>query len=143
MRKTWYGTVSVLVLFVILSIASADGFKVYPGAKLDDQLTKESVRQAEQAKLNTKPSIYVTGDSFEKVFTFYQGFGKEYKMPYANPGKVQRLPSGKELKVGFFIFDGANDLASSKRWAKIQRPYIGPGMKEGPDMTFISLVEKK
>ncbi|MCB2149393.1 MAG: hypothetical protein KQI81_23130 [Deltaproteobacteria bacterium] len=143
MIKTLYGILTVLALFVIISITYAEGFEVYPGAKLDEQLTKESVQQAAQAKLDTIPSIYVTDDSFDKVLAFYQGVGKEYKMPYANPGKVQRLPSGKELKVAFFIFDEANDLAGSKLWAKIQRPLIGPGMMEGPDMTVISLVKKK
>jgi hypothetical protein len=32
---------------------------------------------------------------------------------------------------------------SSKLWAKIQQPYIGIDMKEGPDMTYIIVSEKK
>ena len=142
MKKVLCGIIAILVVSLTLSVACAEDFKVYPGAKLDEQLTKEAVQQAAQAKVDTRPSIYVTDDSFDKVFSFYQGIGKEYQMPYAHPAKVQRLPSGKELKAAFFIFDGASDLAGSKKWIKIQRPYIGPGMKEGPDKTYISLVEK-
>ena len=142
MKKAWCGIITILVLLLTLSVTYAGDFKVYPGAKLDEQLTKEAVQQAAQANVDSKPSIYVTDDSFDKVYGFYQVIGKEYQMPYAKPGKVQRLPSGKELKAAFFIFDGASDLAGSKQWIKIQRPYIGPGMKEGPDKTYISLVEK-
>ena len=142
MKKAWCGIITILVLLLTLSVTYAGDFKVYPGAKLDEQLTKEAVQQAAQANVDSKPSIYVTDDSFDKVYSFYQVIGREYQMPYAKPGKVQRLPSGKELKAAFFIFDGASDLAGSKQWIKIQRPYIGPGMKEGPDRTYISLVEK-
>ena len=142
MKKAWCGIITILIVSLTLTVVYAEDFKVYPGAKLDEQLTKEAVQQAAQANVDSKPSIYVTDDSFDKVYGFYQGIGKEYQMPYAKPDKVQRLPSGKELKGAFFIFDGASDLASSKKWIRIQRPYIGPGMKEGPDKTYISLVEK-
>jgi hypothetical protein len=134
--------IAIIFLFTASLLTYAAEFKVYPGAKLDEKLTKESAQQAAQAGVKTKPSIYFTGDSFEKVVAFYKGVGKEYVMPYQKPGKVEKLPSGKELKAAFFIFDGAKDLVSSKLWAKIQRPYIGAGMKEGPDMTYISVVEK-
>ena len=142
MKKVLCGIITILIVSLTLTVVYAEDFKVYPGAKLDEQLTKEAVQQAVQANVDIKPSIYVTDDSFDKVFSFYQRIGKEYQMPYAKPGKVQRLPSGKELKAAFFIFDGASDLASSKKWIKIQRPYISPGMKEGPDKTYINLVEK-
>jgi hypothetical protein len=89
-----------------------------------------------------KATIYVNGDSYEKVYSFYKGVGKEYQMPGVS-GKTTKLPSGKELKSAFFIFDGAKDLMSSKLWAKIQRPYIGLTMEEGPDMTYIIVSEKK
>jgi hypothetical protein len=89
-----------------------------------------------------KATIYTTGDAYEKVYSFYKGAGKEYQMP-GESGTKTKLPSGKELKSSFFIFDGAKDLMSSKFWAKIQRPYIGIDMKEGPDMTYIIVSEKK
>ncbi|MBN1831639.1 MAG: hypothetical protein JW896_05955 [Deltaproteobacteria bacterium] len=142
MKRALCGIITILIVQFTLSIAYAEDFKVYPGAKLEEQLTKEAIQQAAQANIDSKPSIYVTDDSFDEVFSFYQGIGQEYQMPYAKPDKVQRLPSGKELKSAFFIFDGASDLAGSKKWIKIQRPYIGPGMKEGPDKTYINLVEK-
>lgn len=74
---------------------------------------------------NTHPAIYATGDSFEKVFAFYKGKAKEYKMPHREKEGVKKLPSGQELKEAFFIFDGAPDIITSKLWVKIQRPYIG------------------
>ena len=136
----------VLMAFILLagiSVLYAGDFKAYPNAKLDPKLTQEANKMAAEANLKTKASIYVTGDSFDKVIAFYQQVGEEYKMPYQTPGKVQKLPSGKELKVAFFIFDGAKDLASSQLWAKIQRPYIGMNMAEGPDKTYINLIDKK
>ena len=57
-------------------------------------------------------------------------------------GRKNTLPSGKELKYSFFIFDGAIDLMSSKLWIKIQRPYIDTEMREGPDMTYIIVSTK-
>jgi len=132
-----------LVLCAGVAVAYAEGFKVYPNSKLDEKLTKEAVEMTAAANLDTKPSIYVTDDSFEKVKAFYAENAQEYQMPYQQPGKVQKLPSGKELKVAFFIFDGAKDLGSSKLWVKIQRPYIGANMQEGPDKTYINVVEKK
>ena len=139
-------TVSALIALVLcagVAVVYAEGFKVYPNAKLDEKLTKEAVEITVAANLDTKPSIYVTDDSFEKVAAFYREHGEEYQMPYQQPGKVQRLPSGKELKAAFFIFDGARDLGSSGLWAKIQRPYVGANMQEGPDKTYINVVEKK
>ena len=139
-------TVSALIAFLLcarVAVVYAGDFKIYPNSKLDEKLTKESAEMAAQANLDTKPSVYVTDDSFEKVITFYKGNGKEYQMPYQQPGKFQKLPSGRELKAAFFIFDGAKDLGSSKLWAKIQRPYIGANMQEGPDKTYINVVETK
>ncbi len=55
--------------------------------------------------------------------------------------------SGKPKKYGkydlyeaYFIFDGAKDLAGSKLWVKVQRPYIGEDIR---DVTAIVLSEKK
>lgn len=132
------GMIVVSIIYVF-----AGDFKVYPGAKVDDKLTREANEYAAKAKMAApKATIYVTGEAYEKVVTFYQGVGKEYQMPGVS-GTKTKLPSGKELKSAFFIFDGAKDLMSSKRWAKIQRPYIGLAMEEGPDMTYIIVSEKK
>ncbi len=130
------------VSFVFVAGISAAEFKVYPGAKLDEQETKKQEDMAKAAKTSSKAKVYVTDDSFEKVKEFYVKNAAEYKMPGRKAGKVEKLPSGKVLKDAFFIFDGARDLGTSKLWAKIQRPYIGPGMVEGPDRTYIISVAK-
>jgi len=139
--------VFAVVLCVCVSILLAVGtgfaeFKIYPGAKLDEKETKAQQELTKQAKTGSTPKVYVTDDAFEKVKDFYAGIGTEYKMPGRSDNKVQKLPSGTVLKDTFFIFDGAKDLATSKLWAKIQRPYIGPGLTEGPDRTYISVVSK-
>jgi hypothetical protein len=139
--------VACAVLFFGASVAMAGGFKEYPNAKVDEKATKEANDLGAKMKGGKfevpKATIYVTSDSYEKVYEFYKGVGKEYKMPNMSKNK---LPSGKELKAAFFIFDGAKDMMSSKSWAKIQRPYIimkGMSMEEGPDMTFIALSTKE
>ena len=122
-----------LTVFVTMStIAFAGQFKVYPGAKVDKKATEEAQQLVVGTKLGkgTRTSIYTTGDSFKKVFDFYKGIAKEYKMPWMG-AKVKRLPSGQEIKEAFFIFDGAPDITTSKLWIKIQWPYIGTVKMEG------------
>ena len=137
----------VVMVFITIGVVSATDFKVYPGAKIDEKLTKEAndfgTKAAAGSKMAVpKATIYTTGDAYEKVYSFYKGVGKEYQMPNVS-GTKNKLPSGKELKSSFFIFDGAKDLMSSKLYARIQRPFIGLDMKEGPDMTYIIVSEKK
>ena len=137
--------VAMMVVVSIVIVSAAD-FKIYPGAKVDEKLTKEANDFGAKAAAGSKmtiprATIYTTGDAYEKVYSFYKGVGKEYKMPNVS-GTKNKLPSGKELKSSCFIFDGAKDLMSSKRYARIQRPYIGTDMKEGPDMTYILVSEK-
>lgn len=138
---------AVVILFMGIIVVSAADFKVYPGAKVDEELTKEAndfaAKSAAGSKMAVpKATIYTTGDAYEKVYSFYKSVGKEYQMPGPS-GNKKTLPSGKELKSSFFIFDGAKDLLTSKLWGKIQRPYIGMDMKEGPDLTYIIVSEKK
>jgi len=45
-----------------------------------------------------------------------------------------------DLWEAYFIFDGAQDLANSKLWVKVQRPYIGEDIR---DVTAIVVSEKK
>jgi hypothetical protein len=141
MMKAMVG-VLVLVCFVCVSLVYAGGFKVYPGAKLDEKETKNQEQMAKQAKMATRSKVYVTDDAFEKVKEFYSKIGTEYKMPHQKPGEVEKLPSGTVLKSAFFIFDNTKSLATSKNWAKVQRPFIGPDLTEGPDKTYIITVEK-
>jgi hypothetical protein len=133
----------ICMVFSLVSFAATAEFKAYPGSKLDETLTKDAAEVAAKAKLAMKPSIYVTNDSFEKVLDFYKGIGKEYQTPLQKEARLQVLPSGKKPKEAFIIFDGANTIWVSKLWAKIQRPYVGQKMEEGPDMTYISVSDKR
>ncbi len=101
------------------------GFKPYPGAKVDEAATKEA-----RAATGTETTIYTTADSFEKAQAFYKGIGKEYAMP-AYRKRSANLRSGGTLQEAYFIFDGAADIGTSKSWIKIQRPYLG-AMKMPP-----------
>jgi hypothetical protein len=144
LRRTAF---AVVTIFIAVMVVSAADFKVYSGAKIDEKLTKEAADFAAKSAAGSKmavpkATIYTTGDAYEKVYSFYKGVGKEFQMPNVS-GTKNKLPSGKELKSSFFIFDGAKDLMSSKLFAKIQRPYIGMDMKEGPDLTYIIVSEKK
>jgi hypothetical protein len=117
--------------FAFATATLAADFKPYPGAKVDEAATRQDREAAAQSPLQTKetvPTIYLTNDSFEKVAAFYRGLAREYKMPGRQDRGPQKLPGGQELKEAYFIFDGAKDLVTSRRWAKVQHPYIG-GLK--------------
>jgi len=140
MKKVFYIILSIVFIYAALVFASE--FKVYPGAKIDEKTTKEANEAAQGAKMsNVKSTIYTTTDSFPKVTSFYKGMSKEYIMPRASgtSGKPKKYEK-YDLYEAFFIFDDAKDLASSKLWVKIQRPYIGNDVR---DITVILVTEKK
>jgi hypothetical protein len=126
----------ILVVLVVLTCALAAAalaadFKPYPGARLDEATTREARQSAAQSPFQPQgmvPTIYLSTAAFEKVAAFYRGLAREYKMPGKQGRSPQKLPGGQELKEAYFIFDGAKDLMTSRRWAKVQRPYVG-GMK--------------
>jgi hypothetical protein len=133
---------ALILTMVFFTITGAGDFKLYPGAKLDEQATKQARDMAAAAKMgNVKSSIYTTSDSFEKVASFYKGISKEYQMPRSSgtSGKPKKYEK-YDLWEAYFIFDGAKDLASSKLWVKVQRPYIG---EEVHNVTAIVVSEKK
>jgi len=144
-------SLSMVLVFSIIALAA--DFKPYPSSKIDEKATQEANQMAAGSKMGKAPksTIYTASDSFEKVFAFYSGMAKEFKMPHQKEGKVKKLPSGQELKEAYFIFDGANDLMSSKLWIKVQRPYIGRVKMEGyqpkyedvRDVTAIVVAEQK
>ncbi len=77
---------------------------------------------------------------------FYRSVGKELEVP----GMMKNAgPSGKDVALTFFIFDGAASLKDSKSWMKVQRPFVGSvdptsgEFKDVRDVTVIQLVEKK
>jgi len=139
MKKIVYG----MVLFYLLLLpAQAADFKLYPGARPDAEATRQAAQAAAEAKMtNVKTSIYTTPDAFAKVAKFYQAISAEYAMPRASGVSGKPKKYGKyDLWEAYFIFDGAKDLAGSKLWVKVQRPYIGEDVR---DVTAIVLSEKK
>jgi hypothetical protein len=124
--------VSVLLLAVNPPCLAQD-FKPYPGAKLDEKASRE----ASAAASGKQSQVFTTEDTFEKVYSFYKSLYKEYTMSSSSP----KLPSGQALRWAFFILDGGKDLASSKYWMKIQRPYVGGAdEQEVRDITVIQTV---
>lgn len=106
----------ILLVVTLFAIALAPGqeTKIYPGAKFD----ADSSRQASSAK--THSQVYLSDDGFEKVYAYYKALYRE--TPFSPPAPV--LKSGKEVRWAFFIVDDGKDLAHSKHWIKIQRPFI-------------------
>ncbi len=150
MRTPKFATLALLI-FALITGATAQGFKLYPGAtKYTPPDTKETREAMKALPPGTTSTAYITKDSFEKVVAFYKGFGKEYKMPGMRGGG--KLPTGQEMKQTFLIFDGAADITTSKSWAKVQHPFIGsvdfkaggaPEYSDVRDITEIVLTEKK
>jgi hypothetical protein len=127
--------VFVLVVGTILAWTNvpsmAQDFKPYPGSKLDEAASREASAGAPGKQLE----VYTTGDPFDKVYAFYKGLHKEFVMGSSGP----KLPSGQPIRWAFFIIDGGKDLASSKYWIKIQRPYVGGA--EGKDVREITIIQ--
>jgi hypothetical protein len=110
----------------------AQDFKPYTGSKLDEK----GSRDASAAAPGKESQVYTTADSLDKVYAFYKGLYKEYT---ALSGRESKLPSGQPLKWYFFILDGGKDLAASKLWMKIQRPYVGGA--DGTDIRDITVIQ--
>lgn len=146
-RKHIVGVAALSLAIAVMAVAQ--GFKVYPGAKKYTPPETEDSKDAAKAAPGTVSTIYLTDDGFEKVAAFYKGIAKKYEMPGMKRGG--KLPSGQDISMTFFIFDGAASLKDSKSWLKVQRPYIGsvdfksgtPEYKDVRDVTAIELVEKK
>jgi hypothetical protein len=129
--------VSWLAAFLI-SAAVPQDFRPYAGSQQDRKAGQDASRRGSQCE------VYTTTDSFEKVYAFYKALYKEHVWPTRPPA----LPSGKEVRWAFFILDGGKDLAHSKYWLKIQRPFIGTvGEEDGEfkdirDLTAIQTIRK-
>ncbi len=111
------------VLFLLLSsVALAQTARPYPGAKIDDAATSQA-RAAAASDPGVEVTVYTTNDDFEKVYKYFKSSpAKEYKVIGA---RTRKLPTGQEMKDAFFILDDAATIVGSKKWIKIQRPYIG------------------
>jgi hypothetical protein len=121
--------------------------RLYPGAKIDQAATNRA-RTSASARSDFETTVYTSADSFVQVCAFFRKNGKEYKTV---GGGARKLPNGQTLQDAFFLLDGAQNLALSKRWVKIQRPYLGEyGLTRGAveknnlrEVTAIILVKKK
>jgi len=111
----------------------AQDFKPYPGASKDEKTSREATAAAQ----GKQSDVYLTGDSFEKVYAFYKGLYKEYVM--RRRSAPPKLRSGEQVQLAFFILDGAKDLASSEFWMKIQWPYVGT--TDGKDVRDITVIQ--
>jgi hypothetical protein len=109
----------------------AQDFKSYAGSKLDEKASRE----ASAAAPGKQSEVYTTSDALDKVYAFYKGLYKEYPMRNSGP----KLPSGQQVKWSFFIIDGGKDLASSKYWMKVQRPYVGGA--DGTDIRDVTIIQ--
>lgn len=89
--------------FLYFHLVFAADFKSYIGLKIDKKATKEATGIMKETGMGGKATIYATRDFFEKVYSFYKGIAKEYKMP--REGGTKKLPSGQELREAYFIFD--------------------------------------
>jgi hypothetical protein len=140
-------TAIAIAVLALTAVLAGQGFKIYPGAsKFTPPDTKENREMLKALPPGTEATIYLTNDSFEKVAAFYKGFAREYTMPGMPKGR--KLPNGQELKQTYFIFDGAKDLATSKSWAQVQRPFIGSigdnlEPRDVRDVTVINVSQKK
>jgi hypothetical protein len=147
MQKIKLAGVAIAVLAV--TVVAGQGFKIYPGATKYTPPDTEETREAMKAlPPGTVVTSYLTNDSFEKVVAFYKGFAREYIIPMPGMPKSRKLPNGQDFKQTFYIFDGANDLTTSKSWAKIQRPFIGSiddnlQPHDVRDVTVIEVSQKK
>jgi hypothetical protein len=115
-----------ILIIVLPATILAAGFQVYPGARVEEIFEAKQTGFGDRAPKTPKTPktiIFTTNDPFETVVAFYQGIGREYRVP-GSPGKPTKLSTGQELKETYFIFDGAGDIMTSKHWIKIQRPYL-------------------
>jgi hypothetical protein len=113
----------------------AQDFKPYAGSKLDEKASREASAVAP----GKQSEVYTTSDSFDQVNAFYKGLYKEYTMPSRS-----HPHAGPQVRWAFFIIDGGKDLASSKHWMKVQRPYVGGAYgKDIRDLTVIQTVRSK
>ena len=109
----------------------AQGFKPYPGSKVDEAASREA-----SATVPGKESVvYTTNDALDKVSSFYKGQYKEITMRSSGP----TLPSGEQVHWFFFAIDGEPSLAKSKFWMKVQRPYVGG--TDGKDIRQITVIQ--
>jgi hypothetical protein len=113
-------SIRLFALLIFIShwavFVAAQDFAVYPSAHPDDK----AARAASAADLGVECRVFISGDSFEKIYVFYHSRYKELTSPF--PG--QKLPDGRVVKWAFFVLDGTSSLSRSRYWMKVQWPAI-------------------
>ena len=141
MRLESFCFITFLAIVTLRTTAVAQDPKPYPGSKVDAAAS----RQASAAAPGLQCEMYISSDSFDKIYAFYKDTYREVRTPFPS----QKLPDGKELKWAFFILDAAKDLSHSQNWMKIQRPYIGTvddgdaDFKDIRDISAIQIVRRR
>jgi hypothetical protein len=153
-----------LALMLSARAAAAAEFQPYPGAALNDRLTKQVLAELAQARPHAQllyghPRVYTTTASFEDVLAFYRKSGAhEIHVPTPwTTGRYEETipatliegapPGGIKFKKAIFVFDDAPQPYKSRRWIEISFPLAGKkvGKKIGDieQITGIVYVEKQ
>jgi hypothetical protein len=126
----------------LTSAAFAAQFQPYPGATLNDELTKEVHADLAKARpraqlLYGEPKIYTTTAPFEEVLAFYKKLGaKEFMLatPYTTGPHEETIPAemidgappgGMKFKKAILILDGSPEPYKSTCWVEISYPVAG------------------
>ena len=101
---------AVVMVFISILVVSAADFKVYPGAKVDEKLTKEANDYGAKAAAGSKmavpkATIYTTGDAYEKVYSFYKGSVRNTRCQ-VNRGQRPNSLQARSLNLLFSFLTG-------------------------------------
>jgi hypothetical protein len=148
----------------LTTAAFAAEFQPYPGATLNDELTKEVHAELAKARpraqlLYGDPQIYTTTAPFEKVLAFYKKLGaKEFMLttPWTTGPHEETIPAemidgappgGIKFKKAILMLDDAPEPYKSTCWVEISNPIAGKeeGKKIGDieRVTGITYVKKQ
>lgn len=128
------------VLLACCTVAAAAQLQLYPGAKSDDWTAKAVVDAKAALPPGTDTELYITTDSYDKVYAFYKANARETVVG----GAGLTLPNGTAIRWSFFVLDNGKTLADSKLWLKVQRPSVADNaMTNVRDVTSIQVVRKK
>jgi hypothetical protein len=165
---------AMIAALTVLAVPAAAA-DLYPGARPDPEAQAGARQFYQQQGLaeTTKPTIYSTGDPWEKVVEHYRRAAAEYRpanresydleLPRSvrmeAPGKIERVGSGIRGKQAFFILDGATALHLSSHWLMVTTPRVADVKATGkifdpggmqfsyggvePGVTVITEVEKR
>lgn len=159
----------LIATILLLATSARAQWAAYPAAQREPAAEAKANDVKRQNNLPVGNTyIATTADSFEKVLAFYAARGKEHALPgrprqagggYERdlPGEIRQgakgvetIPSGLKIKQAIVILDGAPDLATSKDYMSIARPFILDMTRDGAkfvyhdvrDLTAITRIQK-